>query len=69
MCSVKASETDWPEFIHTVFPYHADASDASPVRLLVHSGRLVDLAEEEVDLLLELLGRRDDGGTSKLRVW
>lgn len=52
-----------------MFPYHADASDASPVRLLVHSGRLVDLAEEEVDLLLELLGRRDDGGTSKLGVW
>lgn len=47
----------------------ADPSDASPVRLLVHSGCLVDLTEEEVDLLLVLLGRWDDGRTGKLRIW
>ena len=34
--------------------YRADSSNAGPVRLLVHPGRLVDLAEEEVDLLLVL---------------
>lgn len=49
--------------------YHADASDSSPVRFLVHSGRLVELAEEEVDLLLEPMSRWDDGRTGKLRIW
>lgn len=49
--------------------YRADSADAGPVRLLVHSGRLVNLTEEEVDLLLELLGGRDYGCTGKLRIW
>lgn len=34
--------------------YRADAADAGFVRLLVHAGCLVDLAEEEVHLLLVL---------------
>lgn len=49
--------------------HSADASDASPVRLLVHSGRLVELAEEEVHLLLDLVGGRNYGGASKLWIW
>lgn len=49
--------------------YCADPANASPVWFLVHSGCLVDLAEEEVDLLLELLGRWDYSCTSKLRIW
>lgn len=50
-------------------PHRANPADASPVRLLVHSGRLVELAEEEVHLLLQLLGGRNYGGTSKLWIW
>lgn len=46
--------------------HSADPSDASPVRLLVHSGRLVELTEEEIHLLLDLVGGRNYGGASKL---
>lgn len=49
--------------------HRADASDASPVRLLVHAGRLVELAEEEVHLLLHLVGGRNYGGAGKLGIW
>lgn len=37
-----------------LFFYRADTTDPSSVRLLVHSGRLVELAEEEINLFLVL---------------
>lgn len=58
--------SDWA--LVSVCPYRADTADAGPVWLLIHSGGLVDFTEEEIDLLLILEGRRDDGGSSKLRV-
>lgn len=53
-------------FTYKWVPYRADSADAGPVRLLVHSGCLVELAEEEVDLLLELYRGWDYGCTRKL---
>lgn len=56
-------------YIYIFFFYRADSTDAGPVRFLVHSGCLVELTEEEVDLLLELYRGRDYGGASKLGIW
>lgn len=61
--ALHSSTFSWP---HKWDFYRADSADAGPVRLLVHSGCLVDLTEEEVDLLLVLLWGRNYGCTGKL---
>ena len=50
------------------FSHGADPPDAGPVRLLVHPGCLVELAEEEVNLFLVLEGGRDDGRSGELGI-
>lgn len=49
--------------------YRADPANAGPIWLLIHFGCLVELAEEEVDLLLVLFSRWDHSRAGKLGVW